>query len=217
VTIPFSSQVTPLLLQHLGMPLPWLTRSLTIAQSTEILALGLLPMLLLRLGTRGTMRLGLAAWTLALILLMVGQPLGLVLGSLTLNGLCICCYLVAGQVFINRQATGDIRASAQGLFSFINGIGLLSGNLLVGVVRALVNYPPEVVVIRDGAEGVQAYFNGLGQAPVILVAGIGQAMASENFAPTFAVAAGIGLILTGVFLFGFADDENADGASTATE
>jgi MFS family permease len=138
VTIPFTGQVTPLLLEDLGVPRPWLARALTIAQSTEIIALALLPMLLLRLGTRGTMRLGLAAWVTALSLLMIGHPLGLVIGSMTFNGLYICCFLVAGQVFVHRQAQGDIRASAQGLLTFTNGIGLLLGNVLVGAIRALV-------------------------------------------------------------------------------
>ena len=137
VTLPFAGQTTPLLLEQLEIPLPWLCRTLTIGQSMEVAALALLPMLLLRLGTRGTMQLGLAAWALALTLLMIGEPLGLVIGSLTLNGLCICCFMVAGQVFVNRQARGDIRASAQGLLTFANGIGLLAGNVLAGEVRTL--------------------------------------------------------------------------------
>jgi MFS family permease len=137
VTIPFMGQLTPLLLQDLGIPLPWLSRALTLAQATEVAALALLPMMLLRFGTRGTMRLGLAAWTAALVMLMVGQPAALVVGSLTLNGLCICCFLVAGQVFVNRQASGDIRASVQGLLTFTNGLGLLIGNVLAGLVRHL--------------------------------------------------------------------------------
>jgi hypothetical protein len=203
VTIPFTGQVTPLLLQHLGIPLPWLSRSLTIAQSTEIVALGLLPMLLLRLGTRGTMRLGLAAWTLALILLMIGQPLSLVLGSMTLNGLCICCYLVAGQVFINRLAHGDIRASAQGLFSFTNGVGLLVGNLLVGAVRSLVNFPPAIGVIRDSGEGMAACGTGMSLVPATLLEGAGNALTMESFPPTFGVAVGIALVLCAVFFMGF--------------
>jgi MFS family permease len=144
VTLPFTGQVTPLLLEYLGVPRPWLARSLTIAQSTEIVTLGLLPMFLLRLGTRGTMRLGLVAWVTALILLMIGHPLGLVMSSMTLNGLYICGFLVAGQVFVHRQARGDIRASAQALLTFSNAIGLLIGNVLVGVVRSWANeaFPP---------------------------------------------------------------------------
>lgn len=144
ITIPFTGQVTPLLLEYLGVPRPWLARSLTIAQSTEVVTLGLLPMFLLRFGTRGTMRLGLAAWVGALILLTIGHPLGLVIGSMTLNGIYICCFMVAGQVFVHRQARGDIRASAQALLTFSNAIGLLLGNVLVGVVRNSVNdaFPP---------------------------------------------------------------------------
>jgi MFS family permease len=144
ITIPFTGQVTPLLLESLGVPRPWLARSLTIAQSTEIVTLGLMPMLLLRLGTRGTMRLGLAAWVVALALLTIGHPLGLVMSSMTLNGVYICGFMVAGQIFVQRHAQGDIRASAQALLTFINAIGLLIGNVLVGVVRNLAHeaFPP---------------------------------------------------------------------------
>jgi MFS family permease len=135
VTIPFSSQVTPLLLEAHGIPKRWLSPTLTIAQSMEIASLALLPVLLLRLGVRGTMVVGLGAWASALALLTVGRPTWLVVSSLGLNGLCICCYIVAGQVFVNGRARGDIRASAQGLLTFVNGLGLLFGHVLVGWVR----------------------------------------------------------------------------------
>ena len=42
---------------------------------------------------------------------------------------------VAGQVFLNSRARGDVRASVQGLFTFITGAGLLIGNLSAGCVR----------------------------------------------------------------------------------
>jgi hypothetical protein len=143
-TTTFTWQVTPLLLAHLGIPRPWVMPTLTIAQATEVATLAILPVLLLRLGLRGTMLVGLIAWTAALAVLTVGEPLWLVVSSLTLNGLCVCCFLVAGQVFVNSQARGDIRASAQGLLSLINGLGLLAGNLFVGWVRNLVErrFPP---------------------------------------------------------------------------
>jgi hypothetical protein len=135
VTLPFGQQGIPLLLEELGVPRPWLSPAMTIAQSTEIGTLALLPMFLLRLGIRGTMRLGLLAWTLALSVMAVGWPLGLVIAVLGCNGLCICCFQVAGQVFVNSKAQGDFRASAQALLTFVNGIGLLLGNLLVAEVR----------------------------------------------------------------------------------
>jgi MFS family permease len=135
ITLPFSQQQTPLLLDELGVPREWIGPTLTVAQSMEILSLGLLPWLGNWLGMRRTLLLGLATWAAALALLTVGHPAWLVIGSQLLNGFCITCYLIRGQVFINHQAGPDIRASAQGLFTMLNGAGLLCGNLLVGWVR----------------------------------------------------------------------------------
>ena len=92
-------------------------------------------MLLLRLGVRGTMVLGLGAWAILLTLLSRGEPVWLVVASLSLNGLCICCFIVAGQVFANGLARADIRVSVQALLNITSGLGLLIGNLLVGWVR----------------------------------------------------------------------------------
>jgi MFS family permease len=135
VTLPFTTQVTPLLLDHLGIPRPWISPTLTLGQSMEIVSLALLPMLLLRLGIRGTMLLGLGAWAALLGMLTLGEPLWLVVASLSLNGLCICCFIVAGQVFANGRARADVRVSAQALLNVTSGVGLLTGNLLVGWVR----------------------------------------------------------------------------------
>jgi nucleoside transporter len=135
VSIPFSSQLIPLYLKHLGVQPAWLGPTLTLGQSTEVLALGLQALLLAWLGMRGTMLLGLVAWALLLSIFTWGQPFPLVAGSLLLNGVMVCGFLVAGQVFVNSRATGDIRASAQALITFINGLGMFLGNLLVGAVR----------------------------------------------------------------------------------
>src|SRR5262249_30416564 len=89
ITVAFTGQVTPLLLQDLGIPRPWLNPTMTIAQSTEVASLAVLPVLLLRLGLRNTLRLGLSAWVLGLVVLTVGRPVELVVGSLVLYGLNI--------------------------------------------------------------------------------------------------------------------------------
>jgi hypothetical protein len=135
VTVAFAGQTTPLFLSSRGVPRHWLGPALSIAQSTEVVALGVLPLLLARWGQRRVMLAGLVAWATAMTVLTVGRPLGLVVGSLGLNGLFICCFLVAGQVFVNGQAPGDVRASAQALITFTGGLGLLGGNLLAGWVR----------------------------------------------------------------------------------
>jgi MFS family permease len=135
VTLPFTTQATPLLLVHLGIPRRWISPTLTLGQSMEIVSLALLPLLLLRLGVRRTMLLGLTAWASLLAVLWRGEPVWLVVASLSLNGLCICCFIVAGQVFANSRARADVRASVQALLNVTSGLGLLVGNLLVGWVR----------------------------------------------------------------------------------
>jgi MFS family permease len=135
IAFSFSTQNTPLLLRQAGLPDAWLSAALTLAQFTEVLLLFILPQLLLRLGVRGTMGLGLTAWLAAMTVLTVGRPLGLVVASLGLNGLFVTGFLIAGQVYLNSVAAGDLRASVQGLFSFVNGLGQLLGNLLAGWLR----------------------------------------------------------------------------------
>lgn len=147
-TLPFSSQTTPLLLESLGISKAWVGPALTVGQTVEIAALAVLPVMLLRFEVRGTMLIGMLAWIVMLSVLMVGQPTWLVVSALTLNGVCVCGYFVAGQVFVNSRARGDIRASAQTLLGFCTGTGLLIGNVAVGEVRAAFHeaFPPTFAV-----------------------------------------------------------------------
>lgn len=139
MTIAFTSQLNPLLLAEYGIKNQTLPLVLTIGQATEIASLAFLPGLLRRLGVRGTMLLGLGSWLTSLLIVTAGEPLWLVLVSLACNGVCISAFLVAGQVFVNRRAHDDIRASAQALLAWFSGVGLLAGNLLVGGVRHTVS------------------------------------------------------------------------------
>lgn len=137
LTMPFVTQINPLFLEHLGIPRPLIQPTLTIGQGTEMLGLLMLPLLLSRFGQQATMRFGVTAWVLALAVLTLGQPTGLVVASLGLGGLCVCCFLVAGQVYVNSRASADVRASAQALLTFVTGMGALAGNLVAGWVRGL--------------------------------------------------------------------------------
>ena len=139
MTIAFTSQLNPLLLAQYGIRNHTLPLVLTIGQATEIASLALLPGWLGRLGVRGTMLLGLGSWLISLLIVTAGEPLWLVLVSLACNGVCISAFLVAGQVFVNRRAHDEIRASAQALLAWFSGLGLLAGNLLVGWVRHTVH------------------------------------------------------------------------------
>jgi len=135
ITVPFTVQLNPLLLKKLGIEEKLVPLCLTIAQTTEVAALAILPFLLTRFGAKPTMVFGAGSWALGLALLSLGEPIGLVLPALATSGVFICCFVISGQVFVNKQAAHDIRASAQGVLVFINGSGLFLGNLLVGWLR----------------------------------------------------------------------------------
>lgn len=139
LTMPFGGQVTPLFLEHLGIPPELLSPTMTISQISEVVCLALLPLILARIGFRGAMLVGLGAWTLTLGIQALGEPTYVVVSSLALNGLCVAGFLVAGQLYVNSRVSTDTRASAQALFSFTGGTGLLLGHLLVGWVRTLVH------------------------------------------------------------------------------
>ncbi len=134
VTWPFATQALPMLIREI-VPAKLVSPTLSLQQVIEVLGLALLPLALRLVGLRCTMIGGLAAWCLALVVLAAGQPSWLVVASLGLNGLVVSCFLVAGQVHVNRQATGDLRTSVQALLTFVSGVGLLVGHLLVGFLR----------------------------------------------------------------------------------
>jgi predicted MFS family arabinose efflux permease len=136
ITFSFGTQGSPLLLlKELHTDEADLPAILTISQALEVIALALLPVLLRYLGVRGTVLAGLLAITVYLFIQAFVSSRLIVAGSLGGLGLVIACVFVAGQVFVNSRAPDGLRASVQSLLTFINGMGLLVGNLLFGALR----------------------------------------------------------------------------------
>jgi MFS family permease len=161
ITLAFSIQLNPLLFARLGVQRDRLPVCLTVAQSTEVLFLYLLPFLLMRFGAKPIMVAGGISWTLGMSLLAIDSPLWLAITSLATHGVFICCFFIAGHVFVNRLATHDIRASAQGLLLLISGSGLLLGHVLVGWIRAWTNdeYPVAYACAAALAGGLTLLFS----------------------------------------------------------
>jgi len=127
LTAPFleSVGVTP------GQAPAWMT----IAQAAEILTMLALPWMMTRWGLRKTMLVGILAWPLRYAVFAVGHPLWLVLAALSLHGLCYVCFLTASFIYVNQVASSDIRASAQGLITFVTlGAGMWVGSLFAGYI-----------------------------------------------------------------------------------
>lgn len=161
ITMPFTTQATPLLLEHLGIVQPWLSPTLTLGQVSEVLSLLMLPMFYVRMGLRGSMIFGLICWLGALVILAMGEPAWLVVASLPLNGLCVTGFLVTGQVYVNSEARGDLKASVQSLLTFVQGIGLICGHILVGILRSMSVNSKDMGQELDLAFQVAAVINGL--------------------------------------------------------
>lgn len=164
VSWPFNMQLTQLLMKELlrhSDYLPFLPLVMTIAQLSEVLALFMLPRILERLGQKRTMIVGIVSWVIALTVLASGLPLWVVASSLLLHGLFICCFLVAGQVFINKIAHHDFRASAQGLIVLITGLGQIVGNFAVSELQRRWsgdNYPRTFVPAAVGISLLAVFF-----------------------------------------------------------
>jgi MFS family permease len=133
VTAPFIYQTVPAYLQRAGLPRPWIASAMTLSQVPEILALAALPWFHRRLGMRGTMAFGIAAWVLEYLVLALEPPLAIALLVAPLNGLAIAGFVISAQMHLDRQAPPDRRASIQSFYVMLSsGIGSFAGNLLAG-------------------------------------------------------------------------------------
>ncbi len=111
---------------------------MTLAQIAEIGTMLALPWMLTRWGVRKTMFIGIIAWPVRYAVFAWGDPLGLVLASLALHGLCYVCFFTVSYIYVNQVAEADIKASAQGLITFvILGLGMFIGYWFAGYIGQL--------------------------------------------------------------------------------
>jgi MFS family permease len=176
LTVPMQFQVIPGYLEFRGLPRAWISTTMTLGQMTEIGTLALLPFLLRRLGPKGTMALGIAAWLVRFSSLALVPPLWLAVGGTLLHGVGFACFTVGSQVYIDGRCEPHLRASAQALhLVFSSGMGALLGNLLAGEVASIAS-PGDVLVflipcVIDGA--LLLYFLRGFRAPVSSVTWVG--------------------------------------------
>jgi nucleoside transporter len=109
---------------------------MTFGNMSEVIFLLLMPWFLSRLGVKWVVVAGMCAWLLRYILFAAGAPdaiTWMLIGGILLHGLCYDFVYIAGQIYLDRMATPDIRAQAQGLFVFASyGVGQGLGTLGAG-------------------------------------------------------------------------------------
>jgi cyanate permease len=123
-------------LVDVGVPATQAGAYMTIGQIAEVVVMVLVPITVARLGVKKTMLLGAGMWALRFALSMMGQPKWLMIATIGLHGFCFGFFFVVAQMYVDRAATGDIKASAQSLLIFmIYGIGQIAGSVLSGYLR----------------------------------------------------------------------------------
>jgi MFS family permease len=173
LTAPLVYQVMPAYLETRGLPRAWISLTMTLGQLTEIGVLAVLPWMLRRVGIKGTLVVGIAAWFVRFLSLSLEPPLWLAVGGTLLHGFGIACFTVGGQVFIDSRSGAHLRGSAQALFLVCtSGLGALLGNVLAGELASRTSSADVLVFlipcVIDGA--LLLYFLRGFRAPVSSVA-----------------------------------------------
>ncbi len=136
VPLAFYYNFTNLFLNEIGVQSAAAVQSL--GQVSEVLFLLLMPFLLVRLGVKITLAIGMAAWALRYVFFAFGDAGGLfwmLLIGIVLHGICYDFFFVAGQIYTDKFAGARFRSAAQGLITLATyGAGILIGSLVAGPI-----------------------------------------------------------------------------------
>lgn len=116
--------------------LPNATGKQTIGQMSEVLFMLAIPFFLLRVGMKGTLLIGMAAWAARYLMFAFGNAgelqFMLIIG-IALHGVCYDFFFVSGQIYTDSKAGDRYKSAAQGLITLATyGVGMLVGFFIAG-------------------------------------------------------------------------------------
>ncbi len=108
---------------------------MALGQVSEIFFLLLVPFLLVKLGVKRMLLIGMVFWVLRYLFFAAGSPdahYWLFLGVIA-HGICYDFFFFTGQLYVDKRAPVDIRSQAQGFITFVTlGIGMFIGGNVNG-------------------------------------------------------------------------------------
>lgn len=112
------------------------TGLMSMGQMSELVFLLLMPFLFVRLGVKRMLLMGMFAWFVRYLLFAFGNSDELISFfyiGIILHGVCYDFFYVTAQIYVDKKAPSDLRASLQGMLTFITyGVGWLIGTNLSG-------------------------------------------------------------------------------------
>lgn len=136
IPLAFYYNFTNLFLNDLGMQ--GVAGKQTMGQMSEVIFMILMPFFFVRLGVKKMLLVGMLAWVARYALFAngnLGASAWMLYAGILLHGVCYDFFFVTGQIYTDRNASRDIRASAQGFIALITyGVGIGVGSLLSGIV-----------------------------------------------------------------------------------
>jgi NHS family xanthosine MFS transporter len=111
---------------------------LSISQISETLFILTIPFFLQKFGIKKVMLMSIFAWVFRFGLFAIGNPgsgLPLLVLSMIIYGMAFDFFNISGSLFVEKEVSPTMRASAQGLFMFMtNGLGAMFGGYCSGLV-----------------------------------------------------------------------------------
>jgi nucleoside transporter len=136
ISLPFAIYFpyVPVFLQKAGIENPGF--KMTFGQMSEIIFLLILPWFFARFGLKWVLLTGMLAWVCRYALFAFAAPdavTWMIIIGILIHGCCYDFVYVASQIYIDKKATPEIRAQAQGLFVLVSyGVGQGLGALGAG-------------------------------------------------------------------------------------
>ena len=118
---------------------------ISLSQLSETLCILLIPFFLKRYGIKNVMLISMLAWVLRFALLGLGNPgsgVWMLILSMIVYGVAFDFFNISGSLYVEKETTPAIRASAQGVFMMMtNGLGATIGSYAAGKVVDLYGWP----------------------------------------------------------------------------